>query len=152
MSGDEFLKIASELFAPYVTGNRPANEALFRTIVGRAYYGAHHLAKEFIEQLGFQTGTHGGLPEYLQAPNEPSAKQAGKMLATLYEFRSRADYKLTDARAIRDFGSLNFVKDQVERAREVKSLLAQCSVEPGRSRIKAGIEAHRQSSGKSGSR
>src|SRR5439155_22425506 len=119
MTGDEFLKLAGKLFEPYVNGSKPANEALFRAIVGRAYYGSFHLAKEFLEGLGIPTGKHEALPEYLRASNEPSAKRASEMLATLYQFRSDADYKLTDSRAIRDFNNFRFVNDQINRADKV---------------------------------
>jgi hypothetical protein len=146
MSGDEFLDVASNLFAPYVTGTKPANEALFRTIVGRAYYATFHLANSFIEQLGFPTSGHGTAPEYLCASKESTAKQAGNLLGTLYDCRRRADYRLTDARAIADFRNSKFVRDQLERAAEIKSLLVLRGVEPARSRIKAGITAWKQQS------
>lgn len=152
MTGEEFLKLASELFAPFVTGSKPANEALFRTIVGRAYYGAYHLASEFLEQLGFPTSTHGAPPEYLQGSREESARQAGSLLANFYQFRRRADYELTNPMTIKDCNSLNFVKDQIERAIKIKSLIAKCKEEPARSLIRAGIEAHRRTSGNSRNR
>ena len=53
MSGDDFLKLAGLLFAPYQTRAKSATEALSRTIINRSYYGAHHLAVAFLESLGF---------------------------------------------------------------------------------------------------
>lgn len=142
MTGDDFLQVAAELFAPMLAGKRPVNEAWCRTAIGRAYYGAFHLAKAYLDQLGVRTGTHGKLPELLAVSGHADSILAGRYLSELYEARRKADYDLTQARITAECCNLHFVKDQIERASEVKALLDKCRIEPVRSVVKAGIEAN----------
>lgn len=140
MTGDDILKLAGELFAK----SRTPSEALCRAIIGRAYYSAFHLACDYLRGLGFATSGHGVPRLWLQASGEPNAIRAGELLADLYSARYRADYELNKARAVADSRNPEFVKDQIEWASDVKSLLEACNTEPHRSAIKAGIEAYRQ--------
>jgi len=149
MTGDDFLKLAGLLFAPYQTREKSASEALARTIINRSYYGAHHLAVAFLTSLGFPTSRHGTPNDLLVDSGHPEAKKAGRLLADLYEARQRADYRLNDPKAIREASEANYVEDQVESAKKVKSILEQCDLEPTRSAVKAGIEAYRQRTGNS---
>jgi uncharacterized protein (UPF0332 family) len=142
MTGDDFLRVAGELFAPLLAGKRPVDEALCRTVIGRAYYGAFHLAKAYLDQLGVKTGTHGKPASFLAVSGEAHSLLAGRHLSELYEARRRADYSLSQARVTAECCNLHFVKDQIEKAIEVKALLDKCLVEPVRSQVKAGIEAN----------
>jgi uncharacterized protein (UPF0332 family) len=45
MTGDDFISLATQLLAG-------KSEAHFRTAVGRAYYGAFHLARDFVRACG----------------------------------------------------------------------------------------------------
>lgn len=148
MSGDDFLKVAGELIAPYLTGKKAASEALCRTIISRSYYGAYHMAVAYLVSLGLPSTSNHEIPKrWLVASGDPNAKKAGRLLEDLYSARRRADYLLSDPRAVSESRDLNFVKDQIEWARDVKSKLEACSVEPVRSAVKAGIEAYRQRTG-----
>lgn len=54
MTGNEFIELAGKLVA--ASG---ADESSLRTAIGRAYYGAFHLATSFLNELGFATVGHG---------------------------------------------------------------------------------------------
>jgi hypothetical protein len=72
------------------------------------------------------------------------ARRAGRILEDLYQARRRADYELTHPSAVRESRDLQFVKNQIELASDIKLLLAACAVEPAKSQVRAGIEAYRQ--------
>ena len=147
MTGDDFLRVASELLAPYLTDRKVADEALFRTIISRAYYGACHVAIAYLANLGLPSSSdHGLAKRWLVEAGEPSAKRAGRLLEDLYSARQRADYRLSDPKAIGNAQSVEFVKDQIEQALDLKLLLDKCSVEPARSAVKDGIEQYRKRS------
>jgi hypothetical protein len=48
IDGNDFIHLAGKMC---VLGD--ADEASFRTATGRAYYGAFHLAKWYLDELGF---------------------------------------------------------------------------------------------------
>jgi len=147
MTGDDFLKVASELVAPFLTGKQVAKEALFRTIISRSYYGAYHLAIAYLASLGLPSSSdHGLAKRWLVEAGEPNARRAGRLLEDLYSARQRADYRLGDPKAISNAQSVEFVRDQIEQASYLKSLLEKCSVEPARSAVKDGIERFRKRS------
>ncbi len=113
-----------------------------RTSISRAYYGAFHLATEFLADLGMSAGKDHDLHRPLLASRHPLAVEAGNYLSDLYDFRRRADYRLGDAEVEQQARAMYCV----ERARRIESLLKQCSAEPVRSEIKAAIETYQQQS------
>jgi hypothetical protein len=137
MTGDDILKLAGDLFAR----ERSPSEALCRNVIGRAYYGAFHVALGFLADLGLPKPVgHGEPAQWLIGSGERNAANAGRILQSLGEARRHADYELTQKRAIDESRDLTFVKNQVESANDVKVLLSACGVEPVRSRVIAGIQ------------
>jgi hypothetical protein len=56
MTGDDFLALAGKLLA-----NSPnPSEAVCRTAISRAYYGAFHLGRAFLKELGVKFGRDHG--------------------------------------------------------------------------------------------
>jgi len=49
MDGSDFIALAGKLAAGPAAG-----EATYRTAVSRAYYGAFHIARSFLAELGLQ--------------------------------------------------------------------------------------------------
>ena len=85
-----------------------ADEAAFRAVCSRAYYGAYHAAREFHETLpapgsvGRASGRHEQLIAQLNNPtishqNKKYARSValGKFLRTLVGLRVMADYSIT---------------------------------------------------------
>ena len=70
----------------------------WRSAVSRAYYSAFHVAREFMEDLGFTVPqadrAHGYLWLRLQNCGEPSLVQLGRDLQELRRQRNFADYDL----------------------------------------------------------
>ena len=143
MTGDDFLQLAGELFAR----SRTPSEALCRTAISRAYYGVFHLTGDYFDKLGCPSSGHGVGPQWLKASGEPVAMRAAELLSELYSARRSADYELSHPKAIARFCNLNYVRDLIEQANELKSLLASCDKEPVRAVVKTGIEAWREKSG-----
>jgi uncharacterized protein (UPF0332 family) len=134
MTGDEFIFLADRLLA------NPQDEAACRTSISRAYYGAFHLVRAFLIDLGVKVNEkrekHGDLWNCLASSRVIIAKQIATKLAMLHENRITADYKLDSAKP-RDVA---FARDNLERAKDIQNQLRTCSKEPERSQIKAGIE------------
>lgn len=138
MTGDEFLKLAVDLFSK----NRAPSEALCRTIVSRAYYAAYHLARAYTVAPGFpETDKHRFLSDALSASGEPSVKQAGDLLRILLRARGRADYELAKLNVIKQVQSGDYLKDIIERADAVKRCLIKANSDQAKAQAKAGIAA-----------
>ncbi len=136
----EFVEVAAKLAA------RPnASEAELRTAIGRAYYGAVHLAKLFIGNLGvdLQVSIH-ELHRYLSNAGHARARLAGDSLAHLQAQRIRADYQLDQALARHGADPLALARLCVESAKNVELLLKECSQTPARDEIKRGIAEFRE--------
>lgn len=141
MTGDEFLKLASHLFVQ----TRTPNEALLRTVISRAYYAAYHVALDFLVDLELpETSDHGVPPQWLESSGHADAIAAGRHLRDLYSARRKEDYDLKNPRSIRIVQNMDFVRDQIERASDIKVLLDRCRAEPARSQVAQTIQAHRQ--------
>jgi hypothetical protein len=138
MTGDDFLKLAIDLFAK----SRSPSEALCRTIVSRAYYGAFHVARSYLTGLGFpETDKHRFLADCLQASGEPSVVRAGDLLRILATARGRADYDLTKPHVVKQVQQSDYLKDVIERSHTVTQLISQAASEPAKALAKAGIAA-----------
>jgi len=131
MTGDDFLLFASQLLA---AGN--ASEAACRTAISRAYYGAFHLARAFLSDLGVRLGKdHGEIWRRLGSSGIVPAKQAATMLAVLHENRTVDDYDLNSPKPKNEA----FASDNVKRAMDVRALLQMCGQEPIRTQIKTAV-------------
>jgi uncharacterized protein (UPF0332 family) len=136
MTGDDFLAVAAALLA-----QPDSHEAVGRTIVSRAYYGAFHTARGLLADLGFSVGRDQALPaRWLMVCGDENAREAGKLLSELQGERVKADYDLATPR----FRQRNLVKELVARAFELQRLVSACRNEPARSAVKAGIEAYQR--------
>jgi uncharacterized protein (UPF0332 family) len=121
MDGSDYIRLAGKLAA-----SPSADEASYRTAISRAYYGAFHLARDFLVDLGFipmgNANVHAFVRRYLHASNSPDAVTAADDLGDLQTLRNLADYRLDDSRV----GSQKQAKWSVERATQVASALANC--------------------------
>ena len=137
MTGSDFVDIAGKLLA-----NSPSPPpALCRTIVSRAYYGAFHLARAYLRELGFNpSNNHRDTLHPIQVTSDANAREAGKRLSDLQTHRIKADYELSDTLCHR----IEVVREQVENAAEVRTFLELCRQEPARSQIKAEIDAYQR--------
>ena len=144
MTGDEFLTLADAMLHE----SQGRSEAICRTAISRAYYGAFHLSLAFLQQLGVAVGKdHGDIWRCLASSQVVVAKQAATRLAMLHEDRTLADYKLDSPKP----KSFAYARDCVDRGLYIQRLMDTCHQEPARSQIKVGIEAHRKSLGPRGS-
>lgn len=134
MTGTEFIALASKLTANPALGDA---EARFRSAASRAYYGAFHLARLFLLELGSHvvknaTG-HTEAYRLLWSSRQPDAQTAARLLTTLRSERNRADYNLDDPR----FREQRTAIQAVEMAHEVRKLLDRCRQEPALSEIRS---------------
>lgn len=136
MTGADFIDLAGKLLA----GSRIPSEALCRTVTSRAYYGAFHLARQFLAGVGIKTTDHGDAWKLLGGCGQEVAQRVASGLRTLHENRVTADYRLDLAIA----NDAAFARSNVERATDLMSLVAQCDQEPLRTAIQAGIENYRR--------
>jgi uncharacterized protein (UPF0332 family) len=137
MDGTAFIALAGKLAAVPA-----ADEANYRTAVGRAYFGAFHLARTFLVELGFKpvanANIHAFVRHYLQGSNHADASLAAAQLADLQAARNRADYDLGDAHV----GTRGFAMVNVERAHRVVSALEGCRRDDAMEAIRQGIEEY----------
>jgi uncharacterized protein (UPF0332 family) len=91
MTGHDFVLLAKPLAAG-------SAEAEWRTAVSRAYYGAFHVARQMMTELGFAVArgdrAHSYLSRRLLAAGDPQVQQAGSDLNSLRGDRNEADYDL----------------------------------------------------------
>jgi uncharacterized protein (UPF0332 family) len=138
MTGNDLIMLAGKLTANPGLGDA---EARFRSAVSRAYYGAYHIAREFVESLGGTvpknaTG-HFELSRLLWDSGQEDAHDAASRLDDLRRERNRADYDL-DSTGFRD--RVNAVK-LVELADEVRTAIEHCRYEPALSKIRAALSS-----------
>lgn len=134
MDGNDYIRLAGKLAA-----SPSADEATYRTAVSRAYYGAFHVARDFLVELGYSpvrnANVHAFVRQYLHASNLSDACTAADELGDLQTLRNRADYKLNDLRV----GSQTQAMWAVERSIQVASALAKCRAEKSRESIRQAI-------------
>ncbi len=91
MDERDFLALAQALLAQ-------PGEAAWRTAVSRAYFGAFHVGRRFMEGLGFTVPpteqAHGHVWIRLANGGNAQVAQAGNDLHQLRRQRNRADYEL----------------------------------------------------------
>jgi uncharacterized protein (UPF0332 family) len=138
MDGNDFIALAGKLAAPPA-----ADEAACRTAISRAYYGAFHVARSLLTELGFaavgNANVHGFVQHYLNGSGDPQACRAASLLSHLQMARNKADYRLDD----RQFGAREAMLI-VERAHLAVSAIDACRAEDERETIRQGIIAYEQ--------
>ena len=109
-----------------------AGEEDWRSAVSRAYYSVFHVAREFMEGLGFTVPqadrAHGYLWLRLQNCGEPSLEQLGRDLQEMRRQRNFADYDLNRAYRQSD------AQREVQRAARL-ILIFDAVVEPTRTQV-----------------
>jgi uncharacterized protein (UPF0332 family) len=134
MDGHDFITLAGKLAA-----SPAADEATYRTAVSRAYYGAFHVARFFLVELGFEPvrnmNVHGFVRHYLNGSAHSDACFAASHLSRLQAARNRADYHLDDLHV----GSQRNAMVCVERAHGIVSALESCRADEARESIRQAI-------------
>jgi len=137
ITGDDYISLAANLAA-----KRGAGEASYRSAVSRAYYGAFHLARKFLSDLGLGVpqgaGSHGWIPQVLIGCGCQEAADAGRLLQDLHAERIVADYRWEKPAT----GNQNDAKTSVETAHEIGALLVACTAPPRKSIIKTGVASY----------
>jgi hypothetical protein len=137
MTPHEFITFAGKLAAMGSGG-----EAAVRSAVSRAYYGAFHLAREFLDELTVTVPanlrSHAFVRQCLIGSGVADAVFAGGALHDLHTERIRADYELEDAR----FRTFVYARARVEKAETIRSLLDGFRQEPARSELRDAINAY----------
>src|SRR5437762_1673450 len=107
MTGDDFISLAEKLLA------NPQDEAACRTAISRAYYGAFHLVRAFLIDLGVRLTDkkerHRDVWNCLASSRIDIAKHIATKLAVLHENRVTADYRLDSSKP----RNIAFVTDNV---------------------------------------
>jgi uncharacterized protein (UPF0332 family) len=126
MNGRDFLSVAQSLLGG-------PTEADWRSAVSRAYYAAFHVARQLMEDLGFDVPradrAHAHLWLRLSNCGDPVVQDAGRRLNDQRRQRNQADYDmhftLTRATAV----------GQVQIAEQIIQTLDAAAAEPTRSQI-----------------
>lgn len=138
ISGEQFISLAGKL----ASGAKP-DEALCRTAISRAYYGAFHLASQMLTSLNVPyERNHGELHRCLAECGHAEVAESGRILIELHRLRVKADYKLDDAIV----SDPQVARDSVEMAADIRSALAALDAN-GKNNVKAGIEAYHRKIG-----
>jgi uncharacterized protein (UPF0332 family) len=126
MDGRDFLEVARDL----ASGSR---EADWRSAVSRAYYAAFHVARLFMEEVGFTVPradrAHAHIWLRLANSGDPQTSRAGNELKALREVRNLCDYDL------RRGVVQAFAVAQVKQAEDLIRVLDAGRAEPTRTQI-----------------
>jgi hypothetical protein len=134
IGGEDFIALAAKLAA-----NPSADEATCRTAISRAYYGAFHLAKGYVESLGLKVSrNHGYLHPDLTEAGNLRLRTAGGFLTNLHTIVSR---RITPDP---DVATLRAARLCVELADKFRKILGELSQPELQQEIQAGIEKYRQ--------
>jgi uncharacterized protein (UPF0332 family) len=133
MRAEDFLDLASELAVA-------DSEAAWRTAISRSYYAAFHVARDFLNNLGFDVPhserAHVFIRSRLDASGQIDIEQAAEDLRELRRYRNQADYDLG-----RRLGQSS-ASAQVIAADKIMQTLNAALEEPFRSRITEAIRRH----------
>lgn len=134
MTGDDLIALAGNLAVNTAIGS---SEARFRSAVSRAYYGAFHLARAFLADVGVQVRRnaegHTEIYRLFCKVGLPGALKVATLLSSLRSARIRADYDLAYA----GFAEPEVAIRSVERAHEIRSILMASRVESIQSEFQA---------------
>lgn len=139
MDGHAFIALAGKLAAA-----SSADEATCRTAISRSYYGAFHVARSFLQELGFRplrnANVHAFVGQYLIGSGQHDARIAGFELGDLQAARNHADYDLDDMR----WGSRDFAMTCVEQAHRIVTSLNACRQDDIRNSMRDAITKYEQ--------
>ena len=93
---EEFIKLSQELISNF---NTQHNEALYRTVISRAYYGIFKQVEDSLKKRvpqidikGRKLGSHDKYIEFLRNHTLKEVAKFGSLLANLKLYRLKADY------------------------------------------------------------
>jgi len=139
MNGGEFISFAGKLAMQ--TSHGPAG---YRSAVSRAYYGAFHIARAYLNAFQFHchsgSNEHQWVQHHFQNCTTQTARDIGQSLANLHESRKVADYKLDKVAADRQSNA----ESCVLRADGIRDNIKECSNPALIATIKAEMVAYRQ--------
>lgn len=127
MKATEFTAFAERLAVQAAT--TPAG---IRSASSRAYYGAYHQTRQFLQDLGFAAGFQHNLQLLFIDCTEPTAHEIGKLLDDLQSNRILADYRLEQTESEEP----QVARHSVDLARQIETLLVRCSSEPLQSALR----------------
>ncbi len=140
MTGEHFNALAGKMAA-----GAQVDEATYRTAISRAYCGAFHLVREYLQTLQIRLNRdHGERQRSLMESGHPRAREAGSLLVDLHRGRIRADYDLGHQYV----KTPTFTQECVEVASDIRTILRELDTDAQRQQIKAGIEAYRKRIGR----
>lgn len=140
ITGEMLIKLANRWSA--LTANSGGGEDVWRTAIGRAYYGAFHVGVAFLKSLGIRQASgankrsvHDWVKTVLQHGSNPDLTQAGKNLGDLHVYRKDADYAID----VTEHGEQLLAQQCHLMAEDIRQLLAKC--EEAKPAIKMDTEA-----------
>ena len=93
----EYL-IAAKFYAQF-SDQPPTDEAALRIAIGRAYYAAFNIARNFVEQVDGvvlpDVDVHNTISNYFGRSSDRNRVRIGQMLRTMRKNRNQADYDNT---------------------------------------------------------
>jgi len=95
ITGNDFIQLSNRWSILPEGGG--GGEAVWRTSICRAYYGAFHMAMQLLTDIGIRTpknNVHDFVRKALQHSGDKDLEKAGGMLAELRDSRNDADYDL----------------------------------------------------------
>jgi uncharacterized protein (UPF0332 family) len=117
MNAEEFIEAAS------AWASRSTRSAELRSATSRAYYGAYHLAVQFVQvQYGWRCRSdnqHQWIQRHFTNCVHADARFVGRLLSHLHEQRKLADYVLQQTSVEQPAAA----RASVERAEEVRQIL-----------------------------
>ncbi len=138
MRGTDFLHVAVRL-------SGGATEAEWRSAVSRAYYGAFHLARDFVESCGVTlpktAEAHDKLQWCLAQSGSVQLPPVAERLNSLRAARNVADYDLTSWQ----FSKRGSVLVAIQRAQQIVDGLAQVGSQPDFAETRAAIREYASS-------
>lgn len=141
MKGSAFYDLAEWLLK-----NKKCPEG-YRSLVSRAYYGALHVALEFLAEMDIHVprdqNKHEKVPDLLEHTRDTDLRKAGNKLSDLREERNNADYKIDKP----EFETETFATQRLKDAGSVIAELNSCRLSKGNSGgrfEKAKIEAKKR--------
>ena len=136
MTGHAFLAFAKRIAAS------SSDEAELRSATSRAYYGALHVAEQFLQDLGCLKPSganhHSFIKKHLSRCGHTEIDEAATLLGDLSIERTAADYRLKQANA----GTKNFAKSNVEMADKIVSVLGKSFTATDKSKMSDTVKAY----------
>jgi uncharacterized protein (UPF0332 family) len=128
-----FLDFAAKVAAAY------SDPAGCRSAISRAYYGAFHVARAFLDGLGVRpprsANAHIFVQQRLANCGNSDAVEAGWLLADLYADPLNADYDLSKTAV----ESIAYARARVVIATRIQTALQNCESKEVREEIKRGM-------------